>query len=751
MKVIGTSRRSPASFPTLLEAALVSLVLAGGSLTIAAAPTGQGSTAQVQPETTQSNSRLAGQKSPYLQEHARDLVHWYPWGPAAFAQAQKENKLIFLSIGYSSCHWCHVMQKENFQNPRVGGLMNQDFVSILVDREERPDIDDQYLAVCEMLTGSGGWPLNIIMTPDRKPLFASTYIPTESVAGRPGMLELIPEIERKWKRHPAQLSQGGEKVAELLQTALDRDAPGRPLDQAALDKAYRELAASFDTRYGGFGTAPKFPPALDLFFLLRYWRKTRDAKGLAMVEKTLDAMRAGAIFDQIGFGFHRYATDEEWDVPHFEKMLYDQALLALAYTEAYQATREARFAATAREIFTYVLRDLTAPQGAFYDAQDADSQGVEGAYYLWTEKQLRAALSGPEFELVTNVFDVRPSGNIPGGSENENILHLRAPLRQIAGEMKISPQELRRRLEAARVKLFAARERRPAPRKDRKVLAAWNGLMIAALAKGAQATGDEQYAAAAARAADFILRNMRSPDGRLLHVYEGGTAAVPANLNDYAFLTWGLIELYEADFRPPYLQDALQLSDQLMRHFWDAKNGAFFFTADDDRTRLVREKNMDDIDLPSGNSIAALDLLRLADMTGNVSLAKKADQVERAFSGAIRKSPSDYPAALVAAEYAIGPSYEVVVAGDSNAPDTKAMIQAATKPFLPDKVVLLRPTGDGASGIVRLADYTRYESGINGKPTAYVCMKYNCKLPTNDPAKMLQLLGAESVAPAAKR
>lgn len=689
-------------------------------------------------------SHLSSQKSPYLQEHAHDLVDWHPWGPEAFQLAQETNKLIFLSIGYSSCHWCHVMQREDFENPKVAQLMNQSFISILVDREELPEVDNQYLAVCEMLTGSGGWPLNIIMTPDRKPFFASTYIPSESEPGRVGMLQLIPGIEKKWKGNPGEISKGGAKVARLLEQTLDRNTPGQAIGESALKAAYTQFVSNFDGRNGGFDGAPKFPPALDIFFLLRYWKKTGNANALDMVEKTLDTMRAGGIFDQVGFGFHRYATDAAWRTPHFEKMLYDQALLAMAYTEAYQATRRRRYAATARQILTYVLRDLTSPEGAFYDAEDADSAGVEGAYYLWTEKEIREALDPDEAGLVLKVFDIKKRGNFPDGKSGENVLCLREPLDQLAAQMKMPPDELQERIEAASAKLFAVRQKRVHPRKDEKILTAWNGLMIAAFAKAAQAFGDLQYAQAAEHAADFLLKNAQTPDGRLFHVYEGGSAEVSGNLNDYSFLTWGLIELYEADFHVQYLQAAVNLNTQLIAHFWDAKNGGFFFTADDVQNHLVREKNIDDVEMPSGNSVAALNMLRLADMTGNTALGVKAMQVERAFSGAILKAPSEYPESLVAADYALGPSYEVVVAGNSGAPGVKTMLRAATAPFLPDKVVLLRPAEDPSPRIVHLADYTRYESVINGKPTAYVCLKYNCKLPTNDTGKMLQLLGIRS-------
>jgi uncharacterized protein len=691
-----------------------------------------------------STNHLANQTSPYLKEHAGDPVDWYPWGTKAFDRAKRENKPIFLSIGYSACHWCHVMQREDFEDAKVAELLNMFFVSVLVDREERPDIDRQYMAVCEMLTGSGGWPLVIVMTPDRQPFFASTYIPRESAGGRMGMLELLPKIARDWKSSPGDLQKNGEKLSRLMAAALVRDAPGDLPGIPTLTAGFRQLASNFDARYGGFGGAPKFPPSLQIFFLLRCWKRTGDARALAMVEKTLDSMRAGGIFDQLGFGFHRYTTDAAWRVPHFEKMLYDQALISMALTEAYQATHKPRFAKTAHEIFDYVHRQLTSPEGAFYDAEDADSNGREGAYYVWTEKQIRGAVGTADAALAIKTYGVRETGNFPGGEKGENILERPASSEMLAQEFSLSPGELDQRLEAVRAKLFAARSMRTAPRKDTKILTAWNGLMIAALAKAAQADGDLNSSQAAERAADFILANMRTGDGRLLHSFADGRAAGPANLEDYAFLTWGLIELYEADFKLAYLEAALNLNRQTLQHFGDEKKGGFFFTADDDRNNLAREKSLDDTDLPSGNSVAALNLARLGEMTGDAALREKANATLRAFAGLVQKSPADYAQSLAAVDFVAGPAYEVVIAGDSHAADTRAMLQAAVARFVPNKVVLLRPTEGEATGIVRVADYTRYQSGLDGKATAYVCIRTVCKLPTHDTDKMLQLMGAAS-------
>jgi hypothetical protein len=463
-----------------------------------------------------------------------------------------------------------------------------------------------------------------------------------------------------------------------------------------------------------------------------------------MVEKTLRAMRRGGMYDHVGFGFHRYATDTTWFVPHFEKMLYDQALLAMAYTEAYQATGKGEYGETAREVFSYVLRDMKSETGAFHSAEDADSEGEEGKFYLWTEEQIRQVLSAEEAELVITVFNIEKGGNFheeaTGRRGGSNIPYLKKNLHEIASDLKIPEQRLRARLEDARGKLFAAREKRIHPHKDDKVLTDWNGLMIAALTKGARALDEPDYAEAAKKAVDFILQKMRTQDGRLLHRYRDGQAALPANVDDYAFLIWGMVELYETTFEASYLQMALKLNDDLLKHFWDDKAGGFYFTADDAEKLLVRQKDIYDGAVPSGNSVAALNLLRLARITANTNLEEKAVKIGRAFSEAINQSPSAHTQLMLAVDFMGGPSYEVVIAGKSGAKDTKAMIGALREHFVPNKVVLFRPTEEESPEIIRLAEYTKYQSSIDGKATAYVCLNYNCKLPTTDSEKMLELL-----------
>jgi uncharacterized protein YyaL (SSP411 family) len=689
-------------------------------------------------------NHLINETSPYLRQHVHNPVDWYPWGPEAFEKAQREDKPIFLSIGYSTCHWCHVMAHESFEHPEVARLMNETFVSIKVDREERPDIDNVYMSACQVMTGSGGWPLSIIMTPDKKPFFAATYIPREGRFGLIGMMELIPHIKELWTTRRGEALSLSNEIATVLQKT-SQDISGEELDEATLEFAYEQLAKRFDGRNAGFSSAPKFPTPHNLLFLLRYWKRSGNKAALDMVKKTLQAMRCGGIYDHVGFGFHRYSTDSQWLVPHFEKMLYDQAMLAMAYTEAYQATGEEDYGRTAREIFTYILRDMTAPEGGFCSAEDADSEGEEGKFYLWTQEEVRQALgNNEEADFVARVFNIEKDGNFAeqatGRRSGVNILHLRKTLGELAFDLNPSQQDLPEHLELIRQKLFAYREKRVHPMKDDKILTDWNGLMIAALAKGAQAFDEPEYTEAACRAADFILGNMRKPDGRLLHRYRDGQAGVEANLDDYAFLVWGLIELYEAIFDARHLEVALELTRDMVRHFWDEDGGGLYLTPDDGESLFVRRKEIYDGAIPSGNSVAMLNLLRLGRMTATSDLEEKAARIGIAFSGSVKQLPSAHTQLMVALNFGIGPCYEVVIAGKAQAEDTKAMVKALRTRFLPNKVLLLNPGERKSSKITKIAEFTKNQSSIDGRATAYVCMNYNCKLPTTDIDKMLQLL-----------
>ena len=688
-------------------------------------------------------NRLIHEKSPYLLQHAYNPVNWYPWGAEAFERARKEDKPIFLSIGYSTCHWCHVMERESFEDHEVAKFMNEAFVSIKVDREERPDLDHIYMTACQILTGSGGWPLTIIMTPDKRPFFAATYIPKETRFGRMGMMDLIPRVRQVWKERRDDVLNSADKILAALKT-VEKEPLGEEPDSSTLDKAYEELAGRFDESFGGFGKAPKFPTPHNFFYMLRYWKRTGSQKALEMVEKTLLEMRQGGIYDHVGFGFHRYSTDQEWLVPHFEKMLYDQAMLAMAYVEAYQVTGKENYKNTAEEIFTYVLRDMTAGTGGFYSAEDADSEGVEGKFYVWTKEEIRAVLPEEEADFFIKVFHVDERGNFQEEATGErtgaNILHLKKSLSQIASDLRISEKKLRDRLEAARQKLFAVREKRLHPYKDDKILTDWNGLMIAALAKGSRVFGDATYAQGARKAVDFIFDQMRSSNGRLLHRFRDGQAGITANVDDYAFFIWGLIELYETTFDVPYLKTAMELNEEMLKHFWDGKSGGLFFTPDDGEDLIVRKKEIYDGAVPSGNAVAMLNLLRLARLTGQSLLEERAMKIGRAFSKAVEQFPSGYTQFLIAVDFGIGPCYEVVIAGHSEAEDTENMLKALNTRFIPNKVALFRPTDTEAPEIDSLAEYVKHQVSLEGKATAYVCMNFSCNQPTTEVDKMLEFM-----------
>jgi uncharacterized protein YyaL (SSP411 family) len=672
-------------------------------------------------------NRLINEKSPYLLQHAYNPVDWQPWDEAAFAQAEAEDKPIFLSIGYSTCHWCHVMAHESFEDREVARLMNRAFVCLKVDREERPDIDNVYMEVCQAMTGSGGWPLTIIMTPDRRPFYAATYIPRAARHGQMGMLDLIPVIEDYWRNRRDEVLDTAGQVVTALQS---RGKPAKNASIASEDllrQGYEELRLRYDANRGGFGRAPKFPTPHNLSFLLRYWKRTGEPQALGMVEKTLQAMHRGGIWDQLGFGLHRYSTDARWLVPHFEKMLYDQALLAMACLETYQATKDDQYAQMAREIFTYLLRDLTSPEGGFYSAEDADSEGVEGKFYVWTEAELREALPADLAAVAIATYGVAPEGNFhdeaSGEKSGTNILHLTTDV----------PPETREQLERAQGLLLAARQKRVRPGLDDKILTDWNGLMIAALARGAQVLDEAIYHDAAAKAAEFILERMVSEQGRLLHRYRAGEAAIPAYLDDFAFLCWALIELYQSDFDPRWLREALRLNDYVLEHFWDDDGGGLFFSAEDNEKLMVRPKEVYDGAVPSGNSVAMLNLLRLARLTGRGELEDRAAQLGAAFGADLVRAPSMHSQMLCGMDYALGPSAEVVLAGDGET--LQEMVEALRAKFQPNVVVLR-----AAEAIADLAPFAASHTALDGKATAYVCRRQACAPPVTDAKEMIGLL-----------
>ncbi len=689
-------------------------------------------------------NRLIHEKSPYLLQHAYNPVDWYPWGEEAFEKARKENKPIFLSIGYSTCHWCHVMAHESFEDEEIAKLMNEAFVSIKVDREERPDIDNTYMTVCQIIVGRGGWPLNIIMTPEKKPFFAGTYIPKKTRFNQTGMLELVPRIGEIWERQHEEVLDSAEKITSTIRDMVT-DLAGEGLGEMILQEAYEELLGSFDRDFGGFEKAPKFPAPHKIFFLLRYWRRSGNPEALHMVEHTLHYMQKGGIHDHLGSGFHRYSTDSMWMVPHFEKMLYDQALLAAAYTETYQVTGNELYRETAEGILGYVLRDLTSPEGGFYCGEDADVDGEEGKYYLWTLGEIREVLDPEEADPIVKMFNLKEEGNfeeeIRDRKTGTNILYLLQSTETLANVLEVPEEDLESRVKKAKEKLYAARSKRKKPGLDDKILTDWNGLMIAALAKGFQTFGEKKYLEAAEKAADFILKTLYSPSQRLLHRYRDGVAGIPGTADDYAFLIHGLLELYEAGFELMYLKAAISLNRDLLEHFWDPAQGGLFFTANDSEALIFRKKEFVDAAIPSGNSLEMLNLLRLARITADPELEDMADSLERAFSNHIRKVPSGYTQFLCALEFEAGPTYEVIIAGKPEALETKNMLEEVRTYFIPNKVLVFRPEEEGKEPeITKMAAYTKEQVPIKGKATAYVCRNHECQLPTTEINEMLKLL-----------
>ncbi len=689
------------------------------------------------------NIRLMEAKSPYLIEHADNLVGWYPWGEEAFEKARDEDKPIFLSIGYSSCHWCHVMERESFMDEQVGELINSNFVPVLVDREERPDIDKLYGVAAELISGRRGWPQTIFLTPDLKPLYATSYLPKHERFGQPGLVETARLIDDMWEKKRDYLLTTAERVeSSIRQVSMDRGEEA--LESELIGQTYLKLGETYDGQNGGFGDAPKFPMAHRLAFMLQYYKRTGDREALHMVEHTLEAMQRGGIYDHIGYGFHRYSTDAYWRLPHFEKMLYDQALLSIAYTEGYQVTGNGDFADTARQILTYVMRDMTAPGGGFYAAEDADSEEEEGRFYVWEYDELKKVLDTGDMHILSTVYNIDESGNfidpLLRRKTGMNVLHITSTVDELAAELDMSTEQLNARLETIRENLYKVRDKREHPSKDDKILADWNGLMIAAFARAARVFDDAQYRRSAERAADFILEEMIGADGNLLHRYRDGEAALPGYADDYAFFVWGLLELYETTFEVKYLEKALELQERMIEQYWDTDGGGFFFTAEGAEQLLVRQKEIYDGAYPSGNAVAMYNLLKLGRITANSEYEEYAVGIGRPVSEVIKKQQTMYVHLMGALDFATGPSYELVIAGEAGARDTREMIRAVQVRYLPHTVLVYRETGGKLPEIVNYAEYTRYQEDVDGRAVAYVCENFTCRTPTSDIEQMLAWL-----------
>jgi len=662
-------------------------------------------------------NRLINEKSPYLIQHANNPVDWFPWGNEAFEKATKEDKPIFLSIGYSTCHWCHVMAHESFEDEEVAALLNKQYVSIKVDREERPDIDQIYMGVCQAMTVQGGWPLTIIMTPGKEPFFAGTYFPKKDRWGRAGLVDILEQIAGLWQKDREHIYDISRRVTEVVkkqgETRLGE------LGKQVAEEAFEQFDGRFDGEYGGFGQAPKFPAPHNLIFLLHYWKGSGEKQAIEMVEKTLDCMAQGGIYDHIGFGFHRYSTDRRWLVPHFEKMLYDNALLAVAFLEGYQATGNKKYKNIVEEVFTYIERDMTSPEGGFYSAEDADSEGVEGKFYVWTAQEVKRILGDKEGELFCRVYDITDDGNFEG----QNIPNL------IETAENGLPEDV---LQRCREKLFDERGKRPHPHKDDKILTSWNGLMIAALARGARVLQDEKHAHIAEKAADFIFSKLVRGDGRLLARYRDGEAAIPAYLNDYAFLVWGLLELYETTFEVGHLRKALELNRQMLDLFRDEEKGGLFFYGKDGEELLARPKEIYDGAMPSGNSVAAYNMLKLSRITGDQSFEEHAQGIFNAFAGEVILHPSAHSFLMAALQFALGASREIVIAGTPDADDTVEMIRKIHSFYLPDTVTIFQPADNAGEQIRELIPFIQEMKPLEGKATAYICENFACRPPVTD-------------------
>ncbi|MFC2135398.1 thioredoxin domain-containing protein [Bacteroidota bacterium] len=686
---------------------------------------------------------LINEKSPYLLQHAHNPVNWYPWSEEAFNIAREQNKPIFLSIGYSTCHWCHVMERESFEDQQVAELMNDVFISIKVDREERPDIDNIYMKVCQMITGRGGWPLTILMTPDKKPFYAGTYFPKESKHGRIGMIELIKQVNDVWQNKREDIDKSIEQILENL-NRLSAKQSQHKLDSTIFNKAFEEFARQFDDEHGGFGNAPKFSVPHNLMFLLRHNQAEESDKSLSIVEQTLSEMKNGGIYDHIGFGFHRYSTDRNWLVPHFEKMLYDQALLSMAYTEAFLLTKNEDYKETALEIFEYVLRDMSSREGGFYSAEDADSEGVEGKFYTWSSGEINALLDSDESKIFNEVFNIKESGNFDDeatrAKNGMNIPHITENLSEIAANLDLTPIELKVRLNSIKRSIYIHREKRVHPLKDDKILSDWNGLMIAALAKGGKSFEEARLIEAAESGVKFILTKMRNNSGQLLHRYKDGEAGISANADDYAFFIWGLLELYDATLNSEYLAHSLELNDIFIEHYWDETRGGFYFTPDFGEKLLIRSKEIYDGAIPSANSVALMNLVRLSRITAETKYEKYIEEIIDAFSDDILRMPSVYSQFLSAFSLASGQSKEIVIVGRRDSKDTGEMLRALNSNFHPDKVIIFVPVDEPDDPIHKIADYTSFYNPVDGKATAFVCRNRECSLPTTNISEMLDQL-----------
>ena len=679
-------------------------------------------------------NRLAQETSPYLLQHKNNPVDWYPWGEEALEKARAEDKPILLSVGYSACHWCHVMERESFEDEATAEIMNKHFVNIKVDREERPDVDSIYMSAVQAMTRHGGWPMTVFMTPDGAPFYGGTYFPPVPSRGMPSFKQVLLSLADAYANRREEVLASAENVREFLKESSTASIPRSEVSEGLLTHAANALAGQIDNRFGGFDGAPKFPQAMNLEVLLRHHKRTGDRAALSGVELTLRQMANGGIYDQLGGGFARYSVDEYWLVPHFEKMLYDNALLARLYLEAYEATGDGFYRRIAEETLDYVMRDMRSPEGGFYSAEDADSEGVEGKFYVWTPEEIEATLEPEDAKLAERYWDVTERGNFEG----KNILNVPRPPEAVADEFGLSTEELWQRILLIRERLFTEREKRVRPGRDEKVLAAWNGLMLRAFALAAGATGREEYLRVAEENAVFLLEKL-VVDGRLRRSYKDGQARLNGYLEDYACVADGLVELYEATFETRWLREAASLADAILGLFWEEAEGAFYDTAADHEELVTRPRDVYDNATPSGNSVAVDVLLKLSVLLEREDYRERAGAVLDNLSGGMVQVPGAFGRLLSALDFYLSTPYEVAIIGEREAPDTKMLLETVYSSYLPNKVVAGRSENDEEA--TQLVPLLANRPMRGGRPTAYVCVNYACQSPTTDPAELARQLG----------
>ena len=678
-----------------------------------------------------SRNRLSTETSPYLLQHADNPVDWYPWGDEAFDTARQQDRPIFLSVGYSACHWCHVMAHESFENESIAAIMNRHFVNIKVDREERPDVDEIYMNAVQLMTQQGGWPMSVFLMPDGKPFYGGTYFPPESRYGRPGFGQVLESVAAAYHDKREDVEKSGQRMIEGLERLSRISAQGDELDDGLVPRAAIKLSQNVDTRFGGFGTQPKFPNATNLTVLLDHFVATGDTDTLNCVTLTLDKMATGGIYDQLGGGFHRYSVDSRWLVPHFEKMLYDNALLATLYCRAFAVTGRSLYERVAVETLDYVLREMTSAKGGFFSTQDADSEGEEGKFFVWSPEEVAAVVGDEDAQIVCAYFDVTENGNFEG----RNILNIPEDAESVAHSLGMETSRLEQTVERCRVALREAREHRVAPGRDDKIQVNWNGLMISGLTWGARVLGHTRFSDAACEAATFVLGNMRQDDGRLWHSHMAGCGRFNAYHDDYACFVNGLIDLYQATGDDHWIDEAGTLTEVMVDQFLDEKAGGFFYTGKDHESLIVRSKNPYDNATPSGNAVAAVALLRFATLKGETSLGTHAEDTVRLYLPFLKEMPAGFGQMLTAADFIVRGPTELVLAGNDGDADLKTLESAAWRTGIPNLIVThAGPDGDGrhptAAG----------RGMVDGKATAYVCRSRACSSPVHDAEALSALL-----------